>query len=108
VTNVNRTWPGCPDRSVLLVGDAKDSETPGCSETFRRLSRYGRAVRGLVAEGLAVRIVICHGDPLSEKAWQATLLRLAAFVGLTVLGRPQSDRLDAVTSVTWVDLGRAV
>lgn len=92
------------DGTLVLVADAKATETPGCVATIRRLRRYVRAVRPLVEAGVAVRLALCHGDAEHVDDWQRDLRELAAFVGLAVLRPPWTEVFDARTLVTSVDL----
>lgn len=91
------------DGSVVLLADAKDTETPGCSDTSRRLRRYARALRDLGEGAVAVRLAICHGRPAATRAWERTLSWVVRDVGL----RPftvDSCAVDRHTVVAWVDL----
>lgn len=95
------------DGAVLLVADAKATETPGCEATARRLLRYIRAVRPMVEGGVVVRLAVCHGDPRQQKEWQRRLSLLATSAGLATAERPATATFDADTLVTWVDLRSA-
>jgi hypothetical protein len=91
------------DGAVVLVADAKDTETPGCSETSRRLRRYARALRDLIEGAVAVRLAICHGRPAATHEWERTLSCVARDVGLRQ-SAAGSCAVDGHTVVAWIDL----
>ena len=94
------------DGTVLLVGDAKATETPGCSATARRLTRYLRAVRPLVERGVVVRLAVCHGDVGRVGGWKDQLENLACVARVALVRRATTFALDHGTVVTSVDLCR--
>lgn len=95
------------DGTVVLVADAKATETPGCTATIGRLRRYVRAVRPLVEAGVIVRVAVCHGDRGRVDDWQRNLTQLVAFAGLAVARGSATHGFDADTFVTSVDLRKA-
>ena len=90
-------------RRRLLVGDAKDTETPGNQQTGDRLARYAAAARSWAAAGFAVRLAVCHGLPARPASWVGLLLavgRRAAWHVLDVGAMP----VDVGTALSWADV----
>lgn len=87
------------DRRVF-IGEAKHSETPGCSSTLARMQRYlawfGSADGGL-AECL---LAVCHSRRDDYRAWQAGL-RLLAFEGQLDVASTGSRSLGLDAVLTW-------
>ena len=81
-----------------IIGDAKASETPGCSATQRRLGRYLRAVVIEADPRWRTRIALAAG---ADPAWLHMLASLASNWGLEVQRRG-STRLDTL-SIHWID-----
>lgn len=92
------------DGSMLLVADAKATETSGCEATRRRLTRYFRALRPILDRGVLVRVAICHSEPSRAKEWENVLLGLSRQTNIATFSHPSTTDLDAFTSLTWVDL----
>lgn len=86
----------------LLVGDAKASETAGCSETHRRLRQYFVLATSWLVRGYSVRVALCHSPPIG--AWHRGLEADAKVSGLAVLGSG-TVVLDGSGVVSWVDVG---
>jgi hypothetical protein len=89
-------------RQRLVVGDAKATETPGCTETHRRLRHYIRAAGPWIASGYAVRVAICHSPPARQ--WRQQLERDARVCGLEVVSSGMLPTAPFEV-VSWVDLG---
>ena len=85
-------------RPALLVGDAKATETAGCTDTRTRLARYVRHAGRWNAAGFDVTVAICH--PLGTGRWDLLINRAAACSG-RVVTRPQSTVIDEFSVVTW-------
>lgn len=101
VPDVVRTDPA---RARLFVGDAKDTETPGCAATARRLGSYARSAAAWSSAGWSVRLALCHGHAHHALGWSALLSGAARRAGLV----PQAGGTIALgdgSQLTWVDLG---
>lgn len=98
--DVARRRPGAPQ---LLVGDAKDTETAGCSATARRLRRYAAALLDPVLAGTHARIVLAVPPP-SPHALTAWLALMQDVTRLLPAAPPGHIRLDHDTALVWVDL----
>ncbi|HEU6444586.1 MAG TPA: hypothetical protein VFL61_05965 [Gaiellaceae bacterium] len=99
----------CPDvlrfdseRRHLFVGDAKDTETPGCSETRARLVRYASWLRANTLVGGSGTLALCHPAAGGVK-WAELLESVAREQGFRDVHWRQR-RLDADAVVSWVDL----
>lgn len=69
-------------RRLLFLGDAKDTETPGCRATQMRLHRYFRWARCHTDNGGTTILAVCFGRRRDSAAWVRTLATLAAEVGI--------------------------
>ncbi len=98
--DVARRHPGAPR---VLVGDAKDTETAGCSATARRLRGYAAALIGPVRAGTRARLVLAvpPASPPTMTAWLALLQDVTRLLPATP---PEHARLDQDTVLVWVDL----
>ena len=74
-----------------FVGDAKSTESPGCTDTFRRLARYARYMAYLGGNGGVVALAVPAEAPLAQ--WSDVLEAAVRSAGLrsisggaTVLG----------------------
>ncbi len=72
----------CPRTGALFVGDAKDTETPGCTATRARLRWYcvGVASRTRVPAVMALAV----SAEASVPGWRAALVRAARATGCRV------------------------
>lgn len=88
-------------RRILLVGDAKETETAGRRETERRLRRYLRGVQVWRRDGYTVRVAVCAASCSGD--WE-TLLRsmILAAVPPDVAGG--NVLIDPSSQVAWIDL----
>src|SRR5688572_22846386 len=66
-------------RVRLLVGDAKDTETPSCDATRQRFERYAQHASPWAEAGFAVVFAICH-----DRRWEA--VRWSEFLRARVSG----------------------
>ena len=72
-----------PRLTVLFVGDAKNTESPGNVETQARLLGYIRWLAAFVERGAGIGIfALCFGTAGHTPTWVATILMLAREVGL--------------------------
>jgi len=70
-------------RQRLFIGDAKDSESPGCLDTQARLLAYFRWLSvHVVGRGGQGMVAICFGDVGHAPGWIATLEALAKEAGV--------------------------
>lgn len=70
-------------RQRLFIGDAKDSESPGCLNTQARLLAYFRwLATHVVGRGGQGVVAICFGNVGHTKGWIVTLETLAKEAGL--------------------------
>lgn len=95
----------CRSKRLLLIGDAKATESPGCRATARRLRHYGGALFEVVRSGIGVRLVL--SVPACEQrevdGWAIMLLDAAWMLPQSASGHV---RLDDLASLVWVDLRR--
>ncbi len=71
-------------RNVLFVGDAKDSESPGTTDTIRRLLNYVRWLKTFAAcHGGTSILAVCFGNRADTWGWHSALDLLAAEVGFS-------------------------
>lgn len=90
------------ERRHLFVGDAKDTETPGCGDTRERLLHYASWLR---ANGVAAgsgTLALCH-PPDDAGRWGRLLEGVARAQGFRDVFARRRD-LDAETAVSWVEL----
>jgi hypothetical protein len=69
-----------PTCGVYFLGEAKDSESPGCSDTRSRLNRYVRWLRVIREDRFTV--AICFGCRDHVTGWSGLLQSTAAVNGL--------------------------
>jgi hypothetical protein len=109
-------WPALPDGSRpdvlrldarhlrLFVGDAKHSETPGCSATATRLTAYANAIeRHVIRCGGSAVFALCHGWQTEEDQWMEVIARLLGREGLAVQVRSPLW-LPGLGSITWFEV----
>lgn len=97
--DVLRVDPSC---GSVFIGEAKDTESPGCRETCDRLGRYLDWFRALVVTGCkASMLAVCFGESRHVEIWPETLSRLAreAGVGRFLVG---CRGIDGETFVAWL------
>jgi hypothetical protein len=70
------------ERGLLFVGDAKDTETPGCAATRERLRYYVSWVSAHVSSGGRGLVVICFGEVAHGAGWSSVLQALSQECGL--------------------------
>jgi hypothetical protein len=90
------------ERRHLFVGDAKDTETPGCSETRTRLVHYASWLRANALVAGSGTLALCHPDTGGAK-WAKLLENVALEQGFRDV-RWRQRRLDTDTVVSWVEL----
>lgn len=71
-------------RRLLFLGDAKDSETPGCAATSDRLRGYMGWLRAHVRRGGVGIFAVCFGRRADAQGWLRTVSRLADLTGVTI------------------------
>jgi hypothetical protein len=67
---------------LIFLGDAKDTETPGCRATAQRLSRYSDWLASHVKSGRSGALAICHAKDRYSTGWIVLLERLTSRSGL--------------------------
>jgi hypothetical protein len=67
---------------TIFLGDAKDTEAPGCAATSLRLMRYLEWIASHQRFGGAAVFAICFGRRDHADAWVETILKAARQVGL--------------------------
>lgn len=85
----------------LLVGDAKASESPGCSETARRLRRYFVALWDESLSGVTTRVVLAvsAGSVSTALSWSRTLEGCCELPHARAASLLLGD-----TSLVWIDV----
>jgi hypothetical protein len=69
--------------TVLFIGDAKNTESPGNSETQARLLGYLRWLAAFVERGAGIGVfALCFGEERHTSRWVKTASMLALEVGL--------------------------
>ncbi len=87
--------------SVLFVGDAKHTESPGNLETQIRLQTYMRWLAAFVERGAGIGIfALCFGKEAHTYGWQSTISLLAREVGLEP-SEQGVERFDHQLIVVW-------
>lgn len=89
--------------ALVLVGDAKATETPGCAATSRRLSTYAWSLIDVVRRGVRARLVLAvptSGERIT-RAWCDVLAIAAPPVPRST---PSHARVDESTTLIWLDL----
>ncbi len=90
---------------ALFVGDAKATESSGCSATNARLQRYLRAADANIGRYRAILLVIAHGDIDDRCGWEQALGRaLASSVQLPIHAHG-SQLIDDGCVLTWAVFG---
>lgn len=90
-------------RGRLLVGDAKDTETPSRAATRRRFQRYAQAASAWGHVGFVVLFAICHDRRWEAERWVELLrdvVRQEPRLQPKVAG---SACFDQDTTVTWLE-----
>lgn len=90
-------------RRLFLVGDAKDTETAGRAVTARRLRQYGAALLSPILAGSTARLVLAI-PPCSSRALAAWFELVQDATRLLPATDPRHVRIDADTTLVWVDL----
>lgn len=90
-------------RRHLFVGDAKDTETPGCRETRRRLSAYASWLRANALVAGSGTLALCHSADHDRERWLAVLEAIADEHGFGRL-RARQLLLDDATGLSWIEL----
>lgn len=109
-------WPALPDGSrpdalrlnprtgLLFIGDAKHTETPGCSATLSRFRQYSRAAGVYVASVRATAVLaLCHSGVPQSSRWDALLKSSVPEEAVEVVSR-RSFRLEGLGVVSWLEL----
>ncbi len=88
-------------KAVLFLGEAKDTETPGNTETQIRLLAYFRWIKAYLRRGGRRAIVaVCFGEAAHSKKWKDTLEFLSAETNLVPL-QAGSERFDGKARIVW-------
>lgn len=72
----------CPRNGALFLGDAKDTEAPGCMETRARLRWYCIGVASCTRPTVVLALAVSTEAPV--RAWQAALVQAARTTGSRV------------------------
>lgn len=67
----------------IFLGDAKNTETPGCIETQKRLMRYLEWFKLLTRHRSGSLFVVCFNRPVLLTRWRIVLTQLSVEKGLT-------------------------
>jgi hypothetical protein len=78
----------------FFLGDAKETESPGCANTRRRLLRYARAARAWTCSGEGVVIALAFKTPAHARGWLHLLAEATRVAGFD----PTSARVCSVES----------
>jgi hypothetical protein len=89
-------------RRHLFVGDAKDSESPGCRETRERLARYTAWLRANAMIAGSGTLALCHSATGASR-WLELLEMVARDQGFDDL-RGRQRRLDTEIVISWLEL----
>jgi len=65
-------------KEMLLIGDAKNTESPTSSATLARLFGYLRWVKAHVRRGGMALFVLCYGRNTGPTSWQDSVRALAS------------------------------
>lgn len=88
-------------KAVLFVGEAKDTESPGNTETQLRLLAYLRWINAYIRRGGQRAIVaVCFGTAAHTKRWRDTLAFLSVEADLVPL-QSGSERFDIKARIVW-------
>jgi len=91
-------------RGVLFLGDAKDSESPGTTETMCRLGNYARWLAANAARrGGTSILAVCFRDRAHAAGWRSTLCSLLADIGVSGI-RCGSQSFGPGYVVAWIRL----
>ncbi len=89
-------------RRILFLGEAKDTESPGCQPTQARLSNYLRWMAAHLYRDEAIALfAICFGCTRHTSAWLTVIARLAAREGICPLRRGVTQ-FDRGLSAVWI------
>jgi hypothetical protein len=95
-------------RYILFIGDAKQTETPGCSMTKMRLANYCRWLAANVDGGKRLGIlVVCFARLSDRHGWNKTISNLLMCAGISKCDSGFSS-FDENLNVVWVVLGKAI
>ncbi len=100
--DVLRVDPLC---GSIFLGEAKDTEAPGCAETFGRLSNYMSWFRLLTGEKRGSTFVVCFGEESHENGWKNMLSDLAEKVGFVDF-KVETIEVEEQAFFVWVKLGQ--
>jgi hypothetical protein len=88
-------------KAVFFIGEAKDTESPGNTETQLRLLSYLKWIRAYVeAPHRTAVIAICFGQQNHTSGWIRTLRFLGREAGVIFL-EEGVERFDGSTRVVW-------
>ena len=99
----------CVERRMLFVGEAKDSEAPGCSATQVRLQRYLNWCRPWASRGTCV-VALCFGDSSQRLRWVQIVNDLVVEADMD-LPKVELTKIGSglfVASFTWNDAAASV
>ena len=65
----------------IFLGEAKDTESPGCTATFIRLSNYMNWFRLITNKRRGSTFVVCFGDESHALGWKTNISLLAKKAG---------------------------
>jgi hypothetical protein len=95
------------ERNRLFLGEAKETETPGNSETRIRLLTYLRWMRAYLSEPSRTAVLaICYGTTAHGKGWLEAIEFLSQELRLEVT-QSGIKRFDGGLAVAWFTYGRA-
>lgn len=95
-----------PQRGILFLGDAKNTESPGCQVTRERLLTYLVWLeRHISCGGRAGHFALCFLSWEHRDGWKSCLEVLAHKAGLGVTTAKMAD-LGPGIYVTWISLER--
>lgn len=89
----------------LFLGDAKATETPGCSATLARLHWYAVGLRALEIDVARAVVALAVDDARYGRGWQRALL--STFVGDVVSVNRTSIAVFDGTAIVGLDLALA-
>lgn len=92
-------------RRLVFLGDAKDTETPGCRATRARLAAYLRWLRAHDAAGGAAIFAVCFGRRGDAEGWFRTMVELAHREGVACVAGDITE-FEPDLLVSWLLTGR--
>lgn len=88
----------------IFIGEAKDTESSGCADTYRRLARSMGWFKVLTADGRrGSMFAVCFGDKDQVKGWIQTISHLAKGSGVQHF-IVESNQVDDGAVIVWLRL----